>query len=679
MSTSALPPTAVIPRAAGRGWAWVLLAIVFGVHSFQAVRLFPSLGSIMDPGSPVIVVDHAIHEYHGGLGARFFREAGTTWGYDPFFMAGYPETPVWDSSSNPSILFDLIGGGGGYRPYKVGLLVASILTLAGVAGGAWAAGLGAWEVAAAAGLAWLVFWVGFPIALWRSGLFAFVSASGGVALLLGLCVGFDRRPSRVGWSALAATGAGLFFLHVTTPILAIGGLLAFTLTVAQRHGRRWHAAVLGAAMVAVLANLPWLATLWRFRGIRTGSGLFMTTDSAWYLVGYFSETSVEGRTALVLLVLGTAGLVAWCFTGRGGAAAAFGGSIVVLIALTGLGSLWEPTRTLEPLRFRVAFGFLLAIPAGSSVVGLSGWLSRSAGGGWRGAIAAGLAWSASLGGWMVAEWPYFRATALTVAEHRPLVVGLKPEMTRLVEWIRANTDGSARILFEDQLRLLEATDPESVHWTPLLPALLRPDDRMFIGGLYQTAFIRHHRMAAFGDFQLGDRPIDEWTSAGVKRYSEIYNVGWVVCWSPLSRFWFDRFEPAHRVATLPRYSSPGRPASTNKHEIEAMTRAAGPGVARRAMIEGERAYAIYRIDRPHSYFLKGKGRIVAFAPNRVELADVEPEGGAIVLALHWLDTWRTDPPLTLRPEPVTPDPVDFLRIELPGPTPRIVLFNGYGR
>ena len=38
--------------------------------------------------------------------------------------------------------------------------------------------------------------------------------------------------------------------------------------------------------------------------------------------------------------------------------------------------------------------------------------------------------------------------------------------------------------------------------------------------------------------------------------------------------------------------------------------------------------------------------------NRVELADVVPEGGAVVLSLHWLDTWRTDPPLTDRPEPM---------------------------
>ncbi|WP_435010845.1 hypothetical protein P12x_002131 [Tundrisphaera lichenicola] len=666
-------------RSAGRRWAWGAIILLFAIHSIQAVRLFPTPGSIIDPDSPVIVVDHAIHEYHGSLGAGFLRESGTTWGFDPFFMAGYPETPVWDSSSNPSILFNLIGGPKGYRGYKVGLLASSILLLAAVAGGAWAAGLGAWEIAVATGLAWFSFWTGFPISLWRSGLFAFVSASAGVGLLLGLCVRFDRKPGRAGWLALASVGAGLFFVHVTAPILAIGGTLAFYLTVARRHGRRWHAAVIGSVVVTVLANAFWLVPLWRFRSIRTPAYGFMTSNSARFLLDFFLSPSIEGRTGLFLLILGFGGLLAWWFSGRRASAAAYGGSIVALIVLTGFGSLWEPSRTLEPLRFRIAFGFLLAVPAGSALVGLTDALIRRAGGRGRGKLAAGLAWLAIVGGWGWADWLFFRASWLTMVQDRPLVVGFTPEMRRLAEWFRGNTDLSARILFEDQLRLLEPTDPESVHWTPLLPSMLEPDRRMFLGGLYQTAFIQHHRMAAFGDFQLGDRPIDEWSPPDLKAYSDRYNVGWVVCWSPLSRFWFDRFGPATRVATLPRHASPNRPVSNNEHEWTAMTRRAGPEVARRYMIEGENRYAIYRIERPHSYFLKGKGRIVEASPNRIELADVEPDGGAVVLSLHWLETWVTDPPLKVGPEPESPDPVDFVRIEVPGPTPRIVLFNGYGR
>ena len=302
-------------------------------------------------------------------------------------------------------------------------------------------------------------------------------------------------------------------------------------------------------------------------------------------------------------------------------------------------------------------------------------MARWAGGGARGGLAALVVWLGLLGAWASVERDYFRASWYYLALNRPMVVGIKPEMRRLVDWLRDNTDLSGRILFEDQLRLLENTDAESVHWTPLLPALLGADARMFIGGLYQTAFIRHHEMAAFGDFQLGDRPIDEWSSAEFRAYCDTYNIGWVVCWSPLSRFWFDRYEPAKRVATLLRHSTPGRPPSNNEHEWTAMSRMAGPAVATRSMLEGEGAYAIYRVDRPRSYFLKGRGRIVDVGPDRVELADVEPENGAVVVSLHWIDTWQSEPPLTLRPEPNPPDPVDFVRIEADRPIPRLLLIN----
>ncbi len=667
-----------ISQTAGRRAAIAAIFALLALHAFQATRLFPTLASIVDPSSPVVVVDHAIHEYHGSLGANFFRQHATTWGYDPFFMAGYPETPVWDSSSNPSIAFNLLGGDN-FRSYKVGLFVASILVLAAVAGGASATGLGAAEVAVAMLLAWFVFWTGFPFVLWQSGLFAFVSASSGIGLLLGLCVLFDRRPSRMTWLLLTAVAAGLFFVHVTTPIMVAGGALAFYATVARRHGRRWHMAVWGALALTVALNLFWLVPLWQFRTIRSGSGQFMTANSAWFLWSYYTASTIDGRSGLILICAGLAGLTRWWFRGRRPAAAAFGGSIFTLLLLIGFGSVWGPTQTLEPLRFRVALHLLLAVPAGSMIAGVVGWAVRRVGGGRRGAVIIAVGVAGILAAWGSLDRGVFQASYQLLMRHRPLVVGFSPEMTGMAGWIRANTDISARILFEDQLRLLEETDRESVHWTPLLPFLLRPDARLFIGGLYQTAFIRHHAMAAFGDFQLGDRPIDEWSDADLKRYCDRYNVGWIVCWSPLSRYRFDRFGPATRVATLSRFVTPNRPVSTNEHEWTAMIAGAGLNTARRYMFEGESVFAIYRVDRPLSYFLRGKGRIVSASPNRVELADVEPENGAVVVSLHWLDTWKSDPPLPLRPESAAPDPVDFVRIEMPGPVRSIVLTNGYDR
>ena len=684
-----------VPRSSRFRGVW-LLVIVLVAQTWAATRLWPDLGSILDPRSPVVIVDHAIHEYHGALGAKFLSESGTTWGYDPFFMAGYPETPLWDSSSNLAIGFNVVnaltGARPSFRPYKVGLFAVSILGVLALAIGARMAG-GSWvESGIAAGLAAVYFWVGYPNALWRSGLFAFLTAAIAAPLLLGLLVRFDLRPGRVGWIVLGLAGAGLFFTHVTAPILVGAGAVAFYALVARKHDRRWHWAILGAVGLTVALNLIWLVPLWRFRGLRIGSGSFLTSNSARFLIDYYLTTLVipqaaqiqvatllDARTGLIFFVLGLMGMAGWWFTGRRAAVAAFGGSILALILLTGFGSLWEPTKILEPLRFRVAFCYLLAVPAASCLVRGSTALARRLGGRWLGRGVTLAVWVLILGAWIRLDPIYLRGVGTVLAQRRPLVVGYPREAAPLVASLRHETDLSARVLFEDQLRLLENTDAESTHWTPLLPSLLAPDDRLFIGGLYHSAFIQHHQRAAFGDFYLGGRAIDEWTPAEFAQYADQYNLGWVVCWSPLARYAFDQMPGATRVATLPRHATYGRPPAGNEREWTSILRRAGPTTARKYVGEGESSYALYRLDRPHSYFVRGKGRLVSVAPNRVELADVEPDAeGVAVLSLHWIDTWKTDPAVLISPEPTLADPVPFVRIESKRAIPRLVIENGGG-
>src|SRR6184192_2136621 len=77
---------------------------------------------------PVVSGRHALHFYHGMLGAQSLRERGRLSCYDPAFQAGYPKTPVFDSGSRPAELF-LVAAGGGYHPaaYKIGLAICCCL------------------------------------------------------------------------------------------------------------------------------------------------------------------------------------------------------------------------------------------------------------------------------------------------------------------------------------------------------------------------------------------------------------------------------------------------------------------------------------------------------------------------------------------------------------------------
>ena len=310
------------PRA-----AIALLVAVLAAHALGAIRLFPTPRALLENDYPVIAVDHAIHLYHGALGSQFLRDHGTTWGYDPFFMAGYPETPVWDSSSNLSILFQALAGGGYHpRAYNVGLLACSIVAMASIPAGAAATGLGLWEIALTALLGWLYLRCGWPDVFWRSGLFAFVTASCSGVLLIGLLSSFDRRVGAGRWGAVTATGAAVWFAHVTTPILIAGAVLGFTLTTARHSSWRRYAALGAAALCAMAVNLIWLVPLWKFSGIRSVQSFFMAPTSGWFLIEKYLRADADSRLGLLILVLGVAGLVAWLKEGKCVPTATFGGA-----------------------------------------------------------------------------------------------------------------------------------------------------------------------------------------------------------------------------------------------------------------------------------------------------------------------------------------------------------------
>lgn len=670
------------PSGPSRFWPWAVLVAAFAFHAVQAVRLFPSWGALVDDERPVVMADHAIHLYHGAIGARFVREHGTTWGYDPFFMAGYPETPVWDSSSNLSIAFQFLAGGR-YSPraYKLGLFACSLLAVVLLPVGARAAGLSPGESAATAALGTVVFWACFPAMLWRTGLFSFVTASAALGTVLGVLLRFDRRPTFGRWAVLAGSGAALVFAHVTAPIMLVGPAIGYLAATAWRwRSRRGRlGAVTLAVAVALAVNLVWLVPLLRFRGIRAPAAYFMTTNSARFLWDFMRHNPLDGRVAFALLVVGVAGLGAWWWEGARCRAAVFGGAATVLLALCWLGGLWSVTRTTEPFRFLATLDLVLTVPAGSFLVRAAQRTSRLVGGGVRGGAFTGVVAAAALGAAWFASPETVPLVVQMANQYRPLVVGLRPEDGQLVRMLRDETDLSARVLFEDQLRLLEMTDPESTHWTPLLPLLLQPEGRAFIGGLYHMAFITHHRAASFGDYALGGRRVDAWPPNELNDYCRRYNVGWVVCWSPLSQFWFDMHPDARHVATLPRPATPGREVMPNEAQWRAIAKRAGVDVANRYMAEGVNHYRVYRVERPHSYFLEGSGRVAAFDYNRVELADVnpDPQTGSVVLSLHWLDTWKSDPPLPLTPVSVPGDPVPFVRLQTTRPLPRVILSNGY--
>src|SRR5438132_13475872 len=130
----------------GIGAAWIIVLLsLFGWQGWMTLTLFDRdhpWQRLLDD-QPIVSGRHALHLYHGYLGAQALRERGTLCCYDPAFYAGYPKTPVFDSGSRPAELF-LSLAGGQCKPgaYKIGLAVCCLLVPLVLAGAARGAGLG---------------------------------------------------------------------------------------------------------------------------------------------------------------------------------------------------------------------------------------------------------------------------------------------------------------------------------------------------------------------------------------------------------------------------------------------------------------------------------------------------------------------------------------------------------
>lgn len=632
-----------------RVWAGATaIAIAFAMHSWQVGCLFPSLRAVTDP-RPLVAVDHALHLYHGYLGARAIRQRGVVCGYDPAFMAGYRRTPVFDPSANLAELSQLWFRRINPAAYKVAVCVVTLLQPALVAAAAWALTR---SVAAAAATVWLTvlyFWVGYPNGLLRSGLVAFLW-SAALSVLLVAClsvhVGEWTRRRWLGFLLLGAIGLQS---HPTFPIQCLPACLVWAVARARRPIAWWlgtASCVLGAAVLAA----PWIVPLVAHLGQRSASAPFLQARGAGFLVDYWAGDWSYRADAHLPSIVGlwlVAGCVAAWPVLRPLRLLIW--HAVWLAFLTFAGSYIAPLRTLEPLRFQV--------PMCLTLIALTTAVWISAGANWsalpRGQRGIGLVATAAatvLGGWLAVR-ATVPAARVRFAMHRPLPLGYTPEMRMLVGLLRRVTSNEHRILFEDQLRLWEATDPESTHWTPLLPVLT---GRIYIGGLYELAPLPHN-YASFGDFHLAGRRIDQWQAEELREFLRQYNIGWVVTWSrrgtaeepPRATEVFESLPWCRVIARVPRYSS--KPA--------------------------ESWYTVFEVSQPGGWAIQGGAGLERASFDEIVFKAVRPpeSGDLVVLSLHYDPALVPSAPVRLEPVTVGDDPVPFVGVRTRTPLERLVL------
>ena len=175
-------------------------------------------------GWPLWRDDHPLY-YHSALVTRsFLSQSGTTAGYDPSFMAGYPKSVIFPASSTlPELVVWAFGRDRPELAYKIYVLVSAAAIPWLVASGRRKLGTSAFGQAVSVALFLGYIWTDFPInyaafgmlpyllaiplGLLATGVFAGYLTSGGLARWLA-CAGLMSLTVLVHFTAAMVVGAG---------------------------------------------------------------------------------------------------------------------------------------------------------------------------------------------------------------------------------------------------------------------------------------------------------------------------------------------------------------------------------------------------------------------------------------------------------------------------------------
>src|SRR5262245_60714907 len=91
------PQTPVEIHALDHKTSLIIVGGIFLLHTLGLASLFSPLGGLFS-NQPVTEQDWGLHFHHLKSMEAFWYQDRTFWGYNPFFMAGYPSNTIQDLS-----------------------------------------------------------------------------------------------------------------------------------------------------------------------------------------------------------------------------------------------------------------------------------------------------------------------------------------------------------------------------------------------------------------------------------------------------------------------------------------------------------------------------------------------------------------------------------------------------
>ncbi len=601
-----------------------VLGAFIALQAFMAVMAFDTREDLFNK-KPVLNVDFSSQYYWAHAARKFYDKDSRLWGYDPYFMAGYPLDFVFNSALPVQIAGLLADDANLARVVKVCFVASLLLVPLTFYFALSQFGLAKGPALAATGLGLAYFWAGENSFLAHMGMISGAFMLHFFLVPAGLLMRFLNERSHRPFSFLVFVVPIAFTIHKTAFVLVLPLAAIWLLFYSRRLSTREIFMIVGVFGLAAIFNLHWLYPFAKYFHLKIenpattffqGEGAFQIIKDLAAIPGVHPHYGIP-LIRLIILATGVVGIVRLARQEHG-----FMPPLLVGIAFLGIlsyfGGYVEPLRHLQPYRYVTAYFYLWLPAAGFGLAAIYERCIAVKGGDIAGPLVFGLVLFL-----IVAFLPGFtwfsRVASLTTA--------MDKDSAELVKWVEDNTDKSARLLIED-INTWETEHGEKplyggarlVHLLPLLV------ERELVGGPLPNAFIKHH-YAGFHDGKFLNQFVKNMTGPELDRAMRDYNIGWVVAWSPESRTRFGNYQAA------------------------VLERSIGP-------------FDCFRIKREHSFFLQGSGKVKADW-NRIYLSELEPENGKVVLSYHFADGFRTDPYEVVEAHKTGSDPVGFISIEAP--------------
>ncbi len=592
----------------------VLVVIV--VHCWLLVNYMGGVDKLFSD-EPLLYVDHSFHSILSVIGSTFLSEHGSTWGYDPYVLAGFP-VDLADASDRvikvgmvPALMF--LSPQAAYKALV--FLTAAVVPLLFLAGGAWFGGSRLTGSLSCALGTW-VWWIGGGLLMFTQGMYGFPLASVYGLSLAWLFARYLDRPL-IRYMAALVTGAALGLL-IHPGILSVVGVPCFILYVFHIRSMpfRRHVFVFFLPVSALACNLfwvvPWVVNL---RFVNTFAYLFSLPQK---IVMELFINSIR-HFQVILIILPVAAVAGLTMMARRSKGALWWSTLVTaacfFIFFT-LGGFLPVIKQSQPLRFGTTLLTLLVFPAS---IGFQRWAATAF------QPTADISRRVLLGGVLllcVLSAFYFCIKPFTPPES--FVPGPEPKIDRISKWLLKNTGTSARVMLQDEGPLGKFYRYRHSG----LPIAFRSGREILANPGPATPIVLKHQFIRFSMFELFGRPLNQWEEKSLARYMDLYNVGWVGVHS--------------------------KPARSLLEAAPSLFKPLGEA-------EGLR---FYRVLREHSFFIEGEGEAEADY-NVIRLRDVQPSNNRVVISYHWHPWFRADPPARVARVMKGADPVGFIGIENP--------------